>query len=214
MDKNVYVGDGQKHVDRRSWIIAVVAVIGVVIIALVVLWLTLGEKGLPLFEKKFTLTISQTGVGSYTLSPLPDDKGKYKMGTIVKVLASPAPGWELVTPISPVMMDDDKKLAIIFKLKPVVKTFSFKVNSRSRYPVDVIPPWDNARVEGNMSSDLDINFRVQDPAGNNINVWDRVTRTSFSFTTTSRGTYKLIFDNSFSLTTAKNVNLSFTVYPP
>lgn len=94
---------------------------------------------------------------------------------------------------------------------PISKSASFKVPAGDTYEVSVIPPWDGASVQGFMQTDLDINFLIKDPLGNSLADWGRVTSTDFSFRTQSRGTYKLVFDNTFSVFTSKNVSVSYTM---
>lgn len=71
------------------------------------------------------------------------------------------------------------------------------------------------KVSGSISvvggSGNDINFYVTDPNGNTIVRYDRVTQTSFSFSTSITGTYVVHFDNSFSIFSSKSVTLDYTV---
>ncbi len=61
----------------------------------------------------------------------------------------------------------------------------------------------------------DINFMVKDPSGNQIISERRIAEGgNFEFTATSNGAYTLYFDNSFSLFSSKQVNLSFDIEKP
>jgi hypothetical protein len=72
-------------------------------------------------------------------------------------------------------------------------------------------------VSGSISvyggSGNDIDFHVTDPNGNTILSYARVTDTSFSFSASITGTYKMVFDNSFSLISSKSVTLDYSVQP-
>ncbi len=57
----------------------------------------------------------------------------------------------------------------------------------------------------------DINLYVTDPNGNTILRYNRATRTSFSFSASMTGTYKMHFDNSFSIISSKSVTLDYSV---
>lgn len=57
-----------------------------------------------------------------------------------------------------------------------------------------------------------INFFVVDPNGNTIVNYDRTTSTSFSFSASTAGNYKMTFDNSFSLLSSKSVTLDYSVH--
>jgi hypothetical protein len=74
---------------------------------------------------------------------------------------------------------------------------------------------DGDRVSGSLSvvggSGNDINFHVTDPDGNRILRHDRVTQTDFSFSASMTGTYRMHFDNSFSIFSSKSVTLEYTV---
>ncbi len=60
----------------------------------------------------------------------------------------------------------------------------------------------------------DVNFKITDSNGNIISSQDRITSTSFSFTASTSGTYKLSFDNSFSVFSSKSVSLDYSVQSP
>ena len=60
----------------------------------------------------------------------------------------------------------------------------------------------------------DINFRVTDPNDNTILRYDRVTQTSFSFSSSTTGTYTMHFDNSFSWVSSKSIVLDYVVKSP
>ena len=61
----------------------------------------------------------------------------------------------------------------------------------------------------------DINFWITDPHGNIIVNLGRVSQgTTFEFTAKSSGAYTLHFDNSFSIFSTKQVNLSYDIKHP
>lgn len=60
----------------------------------------------------------------------------------------------------------------------------------------------------------DIDFSIKDPSGNEIFTKRRVAKgTTFSVTATQAGAYTFVFDNSFSLLSGKNVQLSYSYAP-
>jgi hypothetical protein len=60
----------------------------------------------------------------------------------------------------------------------------------------------------------DINLIIQEPDGSIVATYTQITSSSFSFTASQKGTYKLIFDNTFSLLTSKSVTLDYSVNSP
>jgi hypothetical protein len=57
----------------------------------------------------------------------------------------------------------------------------------------------------------DITFTIQDPSGNTIATYSHTTSNSFQFTASQTGTYKLVFDNTFSLLASKSITLDYSV---
>jgi hypothetical protein len=74
---------------------------------------------------------------------------------------------------------------------------------------------DSDSVSGTVSvsggSGNDINFYVTDANGKTVLSYSHVTHTDFSFTATWAGSYKMTFDNTFSLLSGKSVTLSYSV---
>ena len=69
-------------------------------------------------------------------------------------------------------------------------------------------------MEFSFDADLDINVRLVSPMGAELVRWDRVEYlNNRGFTATVTGVHSLRFDNSFSILTAKNVNLRYRVTP-
>jgi hypothetical protein len=60
----------------------------------------------------------------------------------------------------------------------------------------------------------DINLIIQDSDGNIVATYSHITSSSFSFTASQKGTYKLVFDNTFSLLTSKSVTVDYSVNSP
>jgi hypothetical protein len=60
----------------------------------------------------------------------------------------------------------------------------------------------------------DINLIIQEPDGNIVATYSHITSSSFSFTASQKGTYKIIFDNTFSLLTSKSVTVDYSVNSP
>ena len=60
-------------------------------------------------------------------------------------------------------------------------------------------------------SDLDINASIVDPRGNMRASWDRVYQHEGSYIADTPGIHRMVFDNSFSLFTGKNVALRYQV---
>ena len=93
------------------------------------------------------------------------------------------------------------------------RTVSFMVEARSVYTVSLGA---NAgdKMEFSFDADLDINVRLVSPMGAELVRWDRVEHlNNRGFTATVTGVHSLRFDNSFSILTAKNVNLRYRVTP-
>jgi len=95
---------------------------------------------------------------------------------------------------------------------PIQKSTVFKVGGGSYYKVNIVPPWDGARVEGTMQSNFNINFGIIDPQANTLSAYLEVTEANFSFVTTSRDTYKIYFDNTTSPGVSKIIHLNYTIY--
>lgn len=57
----------------------------------------------------------------------------------------------------------------------------------------------------------DVTFTIQDPNGNTVKSYSHTTSNSFEFTASESGTYKLVFDNTFSLLSSKSVTLDYSV---
>ena len=95
---------------------------------------------------------------------------------------------------------------------PIQKSTVFKIGGGSYYKVNIVPPWDGARVEGTMQSNFNINFGIIDPQANTLSAYLEVTEANFSFVTTSRDTYKIYFDNTTSPGVPKIIHLSYTIY--
>jgi len=95
---------------------------------------------------------------------------------------------------------------------PVVKDVSLVVHNRSSQNVDIKAPFALARVEGTMSSNLEINFGIRDPDNMMLSAYINKTEVSFTFLTPLDGTYQFYFDNS-QQEESRKVDLSYTMYP-
>ena len=94
-----------------------------------------------------------------------------------------------------------------------VRTVSFAVQPNAGYEVKITTT-PGARLELEFRSDLDINFRLLAPNGEDVGRWERVeTLTEVQHTSSYAGEYRLEFDNTFSLLTPKKVTLDYRVVP-
>ena len=94
------------------------------------------------------------------------------------------------------------------------RDISFEVQAMSAYSI-TIDLSTRYRLEFDLRSDLDLNFRLIDPKGNRIGNWDRITvLNGYSHTAGSTGIYELVFDNEFSLFAPKTVDFRYRVIPP
>ena len=106
----------------------------------------------------------------------------------------------------------DEKATLTGSPTPIQKSTVFKVGGGSYHKVNIIPPWDGARVEGTMQSNFKINFGIIDPQAKTLSAYLEVTEANFSFVTTSRDTYKIYFDNTTSPGVPKIIRLSYTIH--
>ena len=90
---------------------------------------------------------------------------------------------------------------------------SFKVPSGREHKILFNLPA-GATVEYRFQSSPDIDVRFEDPMGNHLAQLSRAYNGSSSVTVDSLGTYALVFDNSFSLFTGKDVSLTYRAVGP
>ena len=64
-----------------------------------------------------------------------------------------------------------------------------------------------------MSSNLDINVELIDPLGAQLGRWSKVDSLSGEATARNTGVHTMLFDNSYSLFTSKDVDLRYRVVP-
>ena len=69
------------------------------------------------------------------------------------------------------------------------------------------------RVLEEDGDDLDINFALVDPQGNGV-VWEEEVKSGKRTLELSRGVYRLIFDNSYSLVRDKHIEFEYELLPP
>lgn len=166
------------------------------------------------FQKRLSLTVSQTGKGTYTLSPSPGTDGKYSPGTVVTIRPSPAQGWDLRAPVAPVPMATDSQVTIAFVIKPPQRiTRNLPIGTGSgteRVQLTV-----GQRVEGDYRvAGADVTHRVQDPGGNIIlskNVKGQ--SGTFAFAAAQNGTYSVVFVSS-GIVTPSVITLNLTIHYP
>jgi ribosomal protein L40E len=73
--------------------------------------------------------------------------------------------------------------------------------------------WGSVSVSGGSGNDID--FRVTDPVGAVIRNYGRVRYgASFDFTASREGAYTLIFDNTFSIFSSKQISVTYNVEAP
>ena len=92
------------------------------------------------------------------------------------------------------------------------ETVSFKVPAGSDYKVNVAMQV-GSKMEYRFTGDLDINFELIDPLGAQLGRLSRVEHLNGDVTAAVKGVYTLRFDNSFSLLTSKNIDLTYRVVP-
>ena len=93
---------------------------------------------------------------------------------------------------------------------PVPTDTVFKVNAGKEYEVS-FDMREGSTFNYAFKSDLDINALIVDPRGNMRASWDRVYQHEGSYIADTPGIHRMVFDNSFSLLTAKNVSLRYQV---
>ena len=93
------------------------------------------------------------------------------------------------------------------------KNQSFKVPAGTEHKIIFNLPA-GATVEYRFQSSPDIDVRFEDPSGNRLASLSRAYSGSGGVTVNSLGTYALVFDNSFSLFTGKDVNLTYRAVGP
>ena len=95
---------------------------------------------------------------------------------------------------------------------PIERQVTFKVEARQIYEVAIdLKP--GTEVTYSFTADLDVNFRVIDPYDNVLRQASRVESANGGFVARDEGRHRLIFDNTYSLVTAKTVDLEYQLKP-
>jgi len=118
-----------------------------------------------------------------------------------------------------------KKVSWVFLVSGILLSCLIVSNVKGKTETFTVPPLNEVvrtielnegeKVSGSISvtggSGNDIDFYVTDHSGNTILTYTRATQTSFSFTSSTTGTYTLHFSNTFSIISSKSVTLDYSV---